>query len=71
MNKELGLTILLVVLVLVSAVQAVQLIALGSQIESGEITGAVTSGTSQSSSTSGGASLPGSLTELPGMVGGC
>ena len=73
MNKETLLTIVLVGLVMVSAVQAVQLTTIGSQIESGELTGTGGSGAIQTSSggSGSGTTIPSSLTDLPAMVGGC
>lgn len=69
MNKNLLIMIVLAVLVLVSAVQAVQLNDLRTKIASGEIktTGAATANTPSS----GAASVPSNIQNLPSMVGGC
>lgn len=73
MNKEIVLTAMLAVFVLVSAVQAFQLADLNGQIEGMSLTaGSSQDDSSASLSDSGGrASLPSSLESLPGMVGGC
>ena len=70
MSKTMILTLVLVVMVLVSAVQAYQLTTLKTKIENNELT---TSSRVVKSSTasSGGASVPSSLQNLPQMVGGC
>ena len=79
MRKEILFTVLLAVLVTVSAVQAIQLADINSQIEGISITAAATStktttsssSSSSSTSTGSGTSLPSSLQNLPNMVGGC
>ena len=68
MNKNLLIMIVLAVLVLVSAVQAVQLNDLRTKIASGEIK---TTGAATSTGSSGAASVPSSIQNLPSMVGGC
>jgi len=61
------IVIVLAVLVVVSAVQAFQLSDVKDKIQSGAV---VSSGSGSGGST-GGASLPSSLDNLPKMVGGC
>ena len=69
MNKNTIIVIVLAVLVLIAAVQAVELNQLKAKIVSNDIsTSAVTTKTSSSGS---GASLPSNLNNLPQMVGGC
>ncbi len=72
MNKENLLTVFLAVLVVVSAIQAIQLVSLGSALS----TGAVVSKPAPSSASSGSGTghvtnLPSNLDDLSGMVGGC
>jgi hypothetical protein len=71
MQKEMLLTALLVVLVLVSATQAFQLADLNGKIESSSISTGTTKAAASSSSGSEKTSLPSNLQSLPGMVGGC
>ena len=71
MKREMLFTALLVVLVLVSTVQAIQLADLNNQIEKASITAAVSEGEASAGSSGGSTSLPSSLENLPGMVGGC
>lgn len=72
MENEMILTIVLALLVVVSAVQAYQIIGL-----KGEITGATSQGTSPVNSqgsqpaSSGTGGLPSNLQNAPDMVGGC
>lgn len=74
MEKEKLMTVFIAVLVLVSAVQAVQLITLNGKVQSGEISTRAsaqsTSGTTDSGSGSG-TQLPQNIQNLPSMVGGC
>ena len=70
-NKNLIITIVLVVLVIISIVQAFQLTSLKSSIQEGNIKTASAGVNTQSSEGSGSPSLPPSLENLPGMVGGC
>ncbi|MFQ6010488.1 MAG: hypothetical protein ACE5J7_05230 [Candidatus Aenigmatarchaeota archaeon] len=65
MEREKILTVLLVVLVVIAAVQVFQVISLQQHVS----TGAVSIGTQASSS--GAASVPSNLQNLPTMVGGC
>ena len=66
MNKNVIFAIILAILILISAVQAVQLTTLKSKIDAGSVKIAGTKTTVQSST--GGAS---SVNDLPTMVGGC
>ncbi|GEM_PF-3795254 len=70
MNKNIIMVAILIVLVLVSSVQAFQLISLKSKIDTSSLKLGAGAGkspqiTAQSSGTSGG------VAELPSMVGGC
>ena len=76
MKKEVLITIVLAILVLVSLVQALQLRGLKGQIETGGFsvqTKAATTpvATGSSGSSGSGGALPQSLDNLPQMVGGC
>lgn len=62
MDKNLIIAVVLGVLLLVAAVQAVELFGLKNKIASGGMT---------ATSTGGNAQLPGNLQNLPSMVGGC
>lgn len=68
-RKEILLIVLIAVLVLTTAVQAIQLVSLSNNPV------VVTSGSSATPSVgnsgSGGVSAPASLNDLPSMVGGC
>lgn len=70
MDRNMVFGILLVVLIVVSAVQAVQIASLSSGLETGSVslTGAPTG---DNPNQGGQVSLPQSLKNLPGMVGGC
>lgn len=68
MNKTTIITLILVVLVFISAVQAYQLTALKARLESNEFTAKTKSASVQSS---GPAVTSKSLENLPKMVGGC
>ena len=67
MDRNVIIVIVLVVLVLLTAVQAIQLSAFKTSISEG--TGKVSVGSTPSSS--GGASVPSNIQDLPSMVGGC
>lgn len=67
MDRNIIIVAVLAVLLIVSAAQAVQLADLKSKVESGKVGGSA-SGTVTPLS---GAGDPGSLGELPAMVGGC
>ena len=70
MNKNLIVVLVLAILVIVSAVQTIQLVGLKSKISSGGVS--VSGGsTPQVTAVSGGSSSGGSLDDLPSMVGGC
>ena len=72
MKKEVLITIVLAVLVLVSLVQALQLRSLKSQIETGSFSVQTKAAATPVASGSGGSpALPQSLDNLPQMVGGC
>lgn len=66
-RKEILMIVLIAVLVLTTAVQAIQLVSLSNNPV------VVTSGSSAAPSvgSSGGVTAPGSLENLPSMVGGC
>ncbi|MBS3093859.1 hypothetical protein J4456_04750 [Candidatus Pacearchaeota archaeon] len=71
MNKNLVIVGILVLLVLIAAVQTFQMMSIKNnlnEIGSGKVVKKTSSG---SSSTSGQASVPTNLQNLPGMVGGC
>ena len=68
MNKNIIFMIILAILVLVAAVQAVQLTTLKSKVEAGALkVGGSKGATPQTGGTSGG----NSINNLPTMVGGC
>lgn len=67
MNKDIIVAIVLAALVLVAAVQAVQLFSLKSKIVNGQVAVQSTGASTGSSS----AALPAGLQNLPSMVGGC
>ncbi len=70
MKKNIIMMVVLAILILISVVQAVQLVTLNSKLSEG----GVSLQTSTKTSTSGdsqGAKLPSSLDNLPQMVGGC
>ncbi len=69
MNKENLLTVFLAVLVVVSAVQAIQLVSLGSALSTGAAVSRPTP--TPAAAGSGGGQLPSNLDDLSGMVGGC
>ena len=72
MNKNWIFASVLAVLVIVSAVQAVQLNSIKQSLSEGEITvGSASSTTRTASSSSSTTSSSASLSELPSMVGGC
>jgi len=75
MKKEVLITLVLAILVLVSLVQALQLRSLKSQIETGSFSvqtkAAATPVASGSAGSGGSPALPQSLDNLPQMVGGC
>ena len=66
MNKNVIIVVVLVILVLLTAVQAIQLNSLKSSISTGKVSVA-----NAPSLSSGGASVPSSVKDLPSMVGGC
>lgn len=72
MNQNVVIAIVLGALVLIAAVEAYQLMGIKNKISSGGVQVA-TAGTPtpQAAGGSGGAQLPSSLQNLPGMVGGC
>ncbi len=69
------LPVILILLVLVSAVQAFQLNSMKEKLESGKVSvtkGAIPAGnTNGNAEASSGASLPADIGNLPSMVGGC
>ena len=67
MNKNMIIVIVLAVLIVISAVQAVQLSGLKEKISSGEISG----GSVSQRVATGQGKNPASLENLPSMVGGC
>ncbi len=69
MNKNLVIVIVLSVLIVVSAVQAIQLTKLKTEISSGSI--AVGAATKPVSTSTGSSVTPSSLDQLDTMVGGC
>ncbi len=72
MNKNWIFAIVLGVLVIVAAVQTIQLNVIKDGISSGEISsGSASSTTNTASSSSSSTSSSSSLSELPSMVGGC
>ena len=64
MNRNVIIVIVLAVLVMLTAVQAIQLSSLKTSISTGKVS------VGRSSST-GGASVPSNIQDLPSMVGGC
>ncbi len=70
MNKENLLTVFLAVLVVVSAIQAIQLVSLGSALSTGAAVSRPAPAPAASGG-SGGGNLPSNLDDLSGMVGGC
>ncbi len=70
MNKNLILAIVLGILVIVSVVQAFQLSSLKAKVGGAGVS-TVSAPASVSAPSSGGASVPSSLQNLPQMVGGC
>ncbi|MBI5398243.1 hypothetical protein HZB03_02155 [Candidatus Woesearchaeota archaeon] len=70
MNKNLVLAIVLGVLILIAAVQAVQLGGLKSKVSSGGLTSSVKTGAASPTGGAGVGSAP-SAGNLPQMVGGC
>lgn len=71
MNKNMLLTVLLVVLVAVAVVQAFQLSGLKEKVSGGNVNVAANSGTPVSSSSGQSDKLKQNLQNLPTMVGGC
>ena len=73
MKKDTVIAIVLGVLLVISALQALQLSTLKSNLKDGVSLNTKTASTPAKSSgaTDGGASLPASLENLPTMVGGC
>ena len=69
MNKNLVIVIVLSVLIVVSAVQAIQLTKLKTDISSGNI--ALGAATKTVSTSTGSSVTPSSLDQLDTMVGGC
>ena len=65
MNRNVIIVIVLVVLVLLTAVQAIQLSSLKTSISTGKVA------VGSAPSSSGGASVPSNIQNLPSMVGGC
>jgi len=70
MDKNVVIAIVLGALVLIAAVQAVQLFSIKNKLATGQMQTA-TSGANVQSSAGSGASLPSNLQNLPSMVGGC
>ena len=70
MNKENLLTVFLAVLVVVSAIQAIQLISLGSALSTGAVVSRPAPAPA-SGATGEATALPSNLDDLSGMVGGC
>jgi regulatory protein YycH of two-component signal transduction system YycFG len=71
MNKNTLMTIVLVVLVAVSVVQAFQLNSLKQTVNSEDFTTAMSAQTPKPTSGGNKPALPSSLENLPQMVGGC
>lgn len=71
MNKNLLIVGVLVLLVLVTIVQAVQLNGIKNDLSSSGAVVKTTASSSSSSTSAGSASVPTNLQNLPGMVGGC
>lgn len=71
MNQNVVIAIVLGALVLIAAVEAYQLMSIKGKIESGGVQVASAGATPQVSGGGGSPSLPSSLDNLPGMVGGC
>lgn len=69
MNKNLILVIVLGVLILIAAVQAVQLGGLKEKVSSGGLSAGIK--TAAAGSSGAGSSSPASASSLPQMVGGC
>ena len=70
MNKNVVVAIVLGVLVLIAAVQAFQLVSLKSSLAGGSVRTASVGAPSVAAGGAG-ASVPSSVQNLPGMVGGC
>ncbi len=68
MNKNMLLTVLIGVLIIVSALQTVQLMGITGVLSGG---GASVSSVSSSVQKSASSNLPSNLQDLPSMVGGC
>lgn len=68
MNKNVVIAIVLGALVLIAAVQAVQLFTLKNKLAGGQISVGTPT---QSGATGGSPQLPSSLANLPSQVGGC
>ncbi|MBT96745.1 MAG: hypothetical protein QF567_02075 [Candidatus Pacearchaeota archaeon] len=74
MNRNLVIVGVLVLLVLISATQSIQLLKIKSDIKEVGTTTSIKStslSSSTSSSSSSGGDIPTNLQNLPGMVGGC
>lgn len=76
MNKNMLVVVVLIALVVISGVQAIQLISLRGKINNAEIIsngnmGSSTSNPVVKTGATGSASVPSSLQNLPSMVGGC
>ena len=72
MNKENLLTVFLAVLVVVSAIQAIQLISIGNSLSTGAVVSKPAPKPAASSGATGNAvETPSNLDDLSGMVGGC
>lgn len=69
MEKETIFAVIVGVLIVVSVIQAIQLVTLSKNIQAGIFKTSVSS--SASGSTSGNMQVPSNLENLPGMVGGC
>ena len=70
-NKNIVIAVVLGVLVLIAAIQAVQLFGLKSRIGSNAQTSTINTPVATGSGNGGGAQLPSNLQNLPSMVGGC
>lgn len=66
MDKNIIIAIVLGALVLVAAIQAVQLFGLKNKVQTGQVAATV-----QSGPVGGSPSLPSNIQNLPNMVGGC
>ena len=71
MNKENLLTVFLAVLVVVSAIQAIQLISIGNSLSTGAVVSKPAPKPAASGTTGNAVETPSNLDDLSGMVGGC